>query len=79
MTILQVYEWFYDQYGLPTEEVTIKNTAKVLDNSSSHEGMEKLIDRFDKGVTYASFASQEIACHTTVTHFLTVIKKTGKH
>ena len=41
--------------------------------------MENLIGRFDKGVTYASFAGQEIANHTIVTYFLTVIKKTGKY
>ena len=36
MTFLQIFEWFYDQYvnqyGLATEEETIKNTAKLLDN-----------------------------------------------
>ena len=41
--------------------------------------MKNLIDHFNKGVTYASFASQETANHTIVTCFLAVIKKTGKY
>ena len=79
MTFLQVFDWFYDQYVIVTEEEIIENTAKLLDTWSLHKEMEKLINRLDKGVTYASFASQEIANHTITTYFLTVIKKTGKH
>ena len=51
MTFLQVFEWFYDQYGLATEEKTIENIAKLLEKWSPHEGMEKIIHRFDKGVS----------------------------
>ena len=68
LTFLQVYEWFYDQYRLATEEETTKTTAKLLDNWSPHKGMEKLINRFDKGATYTAFASQEIANHIIVTY-----------
>ena len=51
MTFLQVFKLFYDQYGIATEEEIIENTAKLLDNWSPHQGMKKLIDRFDKAVT----------------------------
>ena len=63
----------------PPRKEIIENMAKLLDNWSPHEGMEKLIDRFDKSVTYASFAGQTTASNTIVTYFLTVIKKTGKY
>ena len=79
MAFLEVFEWFYGQYSAAMEEEIIKNIAKLLDNWSPNDGVEKLIDRFDKGVTYASFTNQEIANHTIVTYFLTVIKKTGKY
>ena len=79
MTFLEVFEWFYNQYCVAMKEEIIGNTAKLLDDWSPHKGAEKFIDRFDKGVTYASFANQEIANHTIVTCFLTVIKKTGKY
>ena len=61
------------------EEDIIENMAKLLDNWSSHEGMEKLIDCFDKSVAYASFAGQTTASNTIVTYYLKVIKKTGKY
>ena len=79
MTFTQVFTWFYDQYGVAMEEKIIKNIAKLLKSWSPHEEMENLINNFDKGLTYTSFASQEIANHTIVTYFLTVIKKTGKY
>ena len=47
MNFLEVFKWFYNQYGITTEEEIIKNMAKLLDNWSPHKGMEKLIDRFD--------------------------------
>ena len=79
MTFLEVFKWFYNQYGIATEEEIIKNMAKLLNNWSPHEGMEKFIGHFDKSVTYASFAGQATASNTIVTYFLTVIKKTGKY
>ena len=79
MSSLEVFRWFYDQYAIAMEEEIIENMATLLDNWSLHEGMEKLIDRFDKSVAYASFAGQTTASNTIVTYFLTIIKKTGKY
>ena len=59
-------------------EIT-ENTVKFLNSWSLHEGMEKLVKHFDKGVVYGSFANQEITNHTIVKCFLTVLKKTGKY
>ena len=61
----------------PPRKEIIENMAKLLDNWLPHEGMEKLIDRFDRSVTYASFAGQTTASNMIVTDFLTVIKKQG--
>ena len=71
-----MFEWFYDQHGVAMKEEIIENSAKILDNWAPNEGMKKLIKRFNKGVTYTSFAGQELAKHTIVTDFLTVTKKT---
>ena len=79
MKFLEVFKWFYNQYGIAAEEEIIQNMAKLLDNWSPHKGMEKLIDRFDKSVAYTSFAGQATASNTIVTYFLTIIKKTGKY
>ena len=57
----------------------MKNAAKLLNSWAPNKSMEKLIDRFNKGVTYTSFPGQEIAKQTVVAHFLTVIKKTRKY
>ena len=76
---LEVFRWFYDQYDIASEEENIENMANLLDNWSPYEGVEKLLDRFDKSVTYASFAGQTTASNTFVTYFFTVIKKTGKY
>ena len=48
MSFLPVFEWFYDQHGVAMEEEIIENTAKLLNSWASNEGVEKLIDRFDK-------------------------------
>ena len=44
---LEVFRWFYDQYGITTKEEIIENMANLLDNWSPHEWIEKLINHFD--------------------------------
>ena len=61
---------FYNQYGIATGEEIIENMAKLLDNWSPHKGTEKLINRFDKSVTYASYAGQATVSNTIVTYVL---------
>ena len=48
MTFLPVFEWFYDQHGVAMEEEIVENTAELLNSLASNEGVEKLIDWFDK-------------------------------
>ena len=79
LTFLQVFDWFYSQYGISTEEEATENTASLLDPWAPHEGMEALIDRFNKVITYVSFAGEIMTNGTLCNYFLTVIKKTGKY
>ena len=52
-----------------------KNTAKLLDPWQPQEGIEVLIDRFDKTQVYAFFARDQINNKTLITYFLIAIKK----
>ena len=75
MTLFKVFIWFFEQYGQATEEEAIENAAALLDQWSSHKGIEKLTDQFDKESTYASFSKQRMTNRTLSTYFLTVIKR----
>ena len=74
-----MFTWGFEQYGQATEEEIIENTAALLEQWSLHKEIEKLIDRFDKALTYASFAKQGMTNGILCTYFLTVIKITGKY
>lgn len=45
---LHVFDYyFWEQFGIATEEEIIENMAKLLNSWQPHEGMEELIDNFD--------------------------------
>ena len=67
MAFLEVFEYFWDQYGQATEEEIIKNTASLFNQWSLHKGIEKLIDRFDQALTYVSFVKQGMPHYAPIT------------
>ena len=79
MSFLQVFKWFFGQYGIATKEEIIENTASLFDSWAPHEGMEIPIDRFDNVLTFASFARHALSNGTLCTYFLAVIKKAVKY
>ncbi len=79
MSFLNVVDYFWEQFGITTEEEIIKNTVKLLNPWQPHKGMEVLIDQFDQTQIYAFFAKNLMDDKTLITYFLTVIKKTGKY
>ena len=69
---LQVFDYFWEQFGIATEEEIIENTAKLLNPWQPHEGMEVLIDRFDQTQIYAFFAKDLLYDTKEINYFLTV-------
>ena len=53
LSFLEVFDHFWEHFGMATEEELIENTAQLLNPWQPHEGMESLIDRFDKAQIYA--------------------------
>ena len=79
MQFPNVFDYFWNQFGHATEEEIVENTAKLLNPWQPHEGMEVLIDRFDQTQVYTFFARNQMDDKTLITHFLIIIKKTGKY
>ncbi len=79
MPFLHVFDYFWEQFRIATEEEIVKNTATLLNPWQPHEGMEILINRFDKCQIYAFFAKNLMDDKTLITYFLILIKKTGKY
>ena len=78
-SFLQVFDYFWEQFGMATEEEIINNTGTLLNPWQPHEGMEVLIDRFDQIQIYAFFAKNLMDDQTLINYFMAVIKKTGKY
>ena len=78
MTFRQVYDYFWEQFGIATEEDIVDNVATLLNPWQPSEGMEVLIDRFDKAQIYAFFTKNVMDDKLLINPFLILIKKTGK-
>ena len=78
-SFLEVFNYFWEKFGMATEEEVIENSAHLLTPWQPHEGMEVLIDRFDQAQVYAFFVKNLMDDRTLIGYFLAVIKKTGKY
>ena len=79
LSFLEVFDHFWEHFGMATEEELIENTAQLLNPWQPHEGMESLVDRFDKAQIYAFFAKNQMDDKTIINYFLAVVKKTGRY
>ena len=79
MNFRQVFDYFWEQFGIATEEEIVDNIATLLNPWQPNEGLEVLIDRFDKAQIYAFFAKSQMDDKTLINPFLILIKKTGKY
>ena len=79
MTFRQVFDYFWEQFGIATEEDIVDNVATLLNPWQPNEGLEVLIDGFDKAQVYAFFAKSQMDDKTLINPFLILIKKTGKY
>ena len=57
----------------------MENTAKLLDSWQPQEGIEVLIDRFNKTKVNAFFSGTELNDKTLITYFLIPIKRSGMY
>ena len=79
MNFPDAFNYFWMQFGDATEEEIVDNTAKLLDPWQPQEGIEVLIDRFDKTQTYAFFARNIMDDKTLITYFPILVKETGRY
>ena len=79
LSFLEVFDHFWEHFGIATEEELIENTAQLLNPWQPHEGMESLIERFDQAQIYAFFAKNQMDDRTIINYFLAVVKKTGRY
>ena len=55
---LEVLHYFWSEYGFASEEDVAANTNNLTMPWQPHEGIEKLIDRFESAVLYGHFAKK---------------------
>lgn len=74
-TFLRFFYYFWEHFGMMTEDKIIINTATLLDPWKPHKGMEVLIDRFDQVQIYKNLLDGK----TLINYFMGVINIAGKY